>query len=449
LERSIISNANNLMKERYVWIVIALYTLIQLIYVAFFPLPFISDSSNYLQFAKQAVDENTYYPNPSSIYSKWLVAPVYINYVVGLLRISSNSSIILYFNILLNLLQLFLVYRLTEKLYNSTAAWISVLGYIFYLNNLGLVLMNHTEFMFGIFILGSINFYFSSPLIRNYLLCGLFAGLAIGIRPTGFALLFAYGALYLYDLIFKKYEHKKIGLIMMGVVTYVLIMGCLSLQNINKFEYTSTTGPANLIMSAYPKSTGVYDSRFTETDSLYKTKKTYFERNEYLMNKSIQYIKEDPLRWISLIPRKIYSTFIFDGWTINKLINREKWDLNYLIKGDRKIKESFKAEPIQVQLGFWVLNFWQYIIYGLIMTLFFYKLIFFKKWVHNKSEILFILFIVIGVSLSILSSVGNARYKYNFVIAAIILISPLLHKVALALVDRLWSKEMISKSPIS
>src|SRR5262245_20459997 len=116
-----------LLSNRFFWSVLLVYTFVQLAYVTFFPLPFISDSLNYILFAQQAIQENTYYPNPSAVYNQWLVAPVYINYIVTLLKIYNGPSIILYCNILLNLVQLTLVYNLAKKFYNTTAAQIALL----------------------------------------------------------------------------------------------------------------------------------------------------------------------------------------------------------------------------------------------------------------------------------------------------------------------------------
>jgi hypothetical protein len=319
-----------------------------------------------------------------------------------------------------------LVYRVTEKIYSKAAAQLAAIIYILYLNNLGLVLVNYTELLFGIFVLSSIYFFISSEKNRNFLLCGLFVGLAIGVRPTGYALIASFLGIYIIQLFRKDYQHKKITLILCGMLVYVFFMGTLSTRNINHFEYTSTTGPANLIMSANPNAKGVYDAHFTDTDSIYKTKKTYYDRNEYLMNQSIQFIKENPFRWVSLIPRKIYSMFIYDGWAVNKVLNREIWDLNNYLKGDSDVRNQFNAEPVRIRLGFWVLHTWQYIIYGLIMVMFLLKLATIKKWISSKHDLLLIIFIISGVSLTILSSIGNARYKYNFIIVGIVAISPLI-----------------------
>lgn len=424
------------MRYHRIIILIGVYLLIQVIYVAFFQVPFISDSAGYLQFAREAVQEGTYYPNPSTIFNRWLVGPVYINYVGLLIRLSDNPAIILVFNILLNMAQMALVFVIARKLYNTRAALAAVLLYMLYLNNLGLVLLNLTELMFGVFVLLAIYFYISGPSRRNALWCGIFTGLSIGVRPTGWALVAAFLVLYVADLFLKRALHGKIALILLGVLLYIVPMGLLSQRNVGRFEFTATTGPSNLIMSANPMARGVFDDHFFETDSVYKTLRTYPERDQYLMSRAKAYIQEHPGTWLSLIPRKLYSTFISDGWAIEYLLNTNQWNLNTYLKGDHRVKEAFRDKSAAFRIGFWTLNIWQQLIYASIMIFFLYQALLLIRKKFRSEDLVVNLFILCGVGLSIMSSVGNPRYKYSFLIMAIVAGSP----VAVQFYDRLVNR---------
>jgi hypothetical protein len=398
---------------------------VQIVYVVFFPLPFTGDSATYLSFAQAAIEEHTYYPNPSSIYNAWLIAPVFINYTVLLLKVWNNASIILFSNILLNLVQLFFLYKVTQKLFDTRVAIAAAIIYILYLNNLGLVLHNLTELPFGIMIMASIYFYISPSTRVNNFLCGLTAALAIGIRPTGWALVLAYLIIYVIALFRGKASHVNLVYIMSGILLFITTTGLLSKRNIGRFEYTSTTGPANLIMSANPHARGVFDPYFFNNDSTYLTKKTYFERDQYLMESSRKYIAENFWTWVSLMPRKIYSTFISDGWSIHKLLHSQKWDLNAYLKANDQAKRTFHQESLFFRISFWILNIWQQLLYGLIAAFFLYQVYDFVKGRGFTFERLLInLFIIGGLAMTLLFSVGTPRYKYNFLITSIILISP-------------------------
>ena len=405
-------------------VVVSIYVLVQLIYVIFFPVPFIGDSAIYLSFAQAAISEATYYPNPSSIYNAWLAAPVHINLLIVLLKITNAQVIVLLFNILLNTLQLTLLYKITDKLWGRKAADIAGLLYIVYLSNVGLVLLNLTELPFGVLILASFYFYVSSPSMKNGLLCGLMTGLAIGVRPTGWALFLAFLLVYLINIFLHKQYHIQMAGIVAGMLLYIAPMGILSQQNIGQFEFSSTTGPANLIMSANPHAKGVFDHHFFRTDSVYLTKKTYIERNEYLLEQSKDYIRKNPGKWMALIPRKFYSTFVSDVWAIPLLLQSRYWDLNTYIKGDRSVKEAFQQKPVLFRIAFWTLNGWQQMLYGVIMLFFMYQVFRLVSGRDFSLEALLLnLFIAAGVFLTIVASVGNPRYKYTFMIIAIMLVS--------------------------
>jgi Dolichyl-phosphate-mannose-protein mannosyltransferase len=407
-----------------------IYVLIQVLFVSFGGLPFVSDSLTYLTFAQSAVQENTYYPNPLSLYSEWLVAPVYINWLIFLLKTGGGARVILFFNILLNTVQLILLYKVAEKIFNTRAAFAAGVLYVLYLNNLGLVLLNLTELPFGILLLASIYFFVLTPTLRNGLLCGFMAGLAIGVRPTAWALLIGFVIIYVIHVFQHKGQHVKLAGIVLGVMLYVIPMGLLARHNIGRFEFSSTTGPANLIMSANPKARGVFDAQFFHEDSIYLTKKTYVDRNEYLLSRSKEYIGEHPGSWIGLIPRKLYSTFISDGWAIPPLLYTQKFDLNGYLKNKSDFREAFGQQHVFFRMAFWTLNLWQQLIYSLIFVVFIFQLYKFvvysfkRNTAFNYESLLINLFIAGGITLTIFSSVGNPRYKYNFLIVGIILISP-------------------------
>jgi hypothetical protein len=408
-------------------VALVLYIAVQ-VWMVSSPIPFLSDSANYVSYAQLALDEHTYYPNPQSIYSAWIVAPVYINYTAVIISVFGDPYAILWFNIVLNLVQLALVLLIARRWYGNVAGYVAAFLYMLYLNNLGLVMQNVTELMFGVFMLASIYYYTGAKKTSNYTLCGIFTGLALGVRPTAMALVLVYILIYLYDVYTRKYEHKQIVIILAGVVCYCLAMGMLSKRNIGRYEYTSTTGPSNLIMSAIPEANGVFYGQFFKTDSTYLAIKTYPARDKYLMQRSKQYIAEHPLEWLGLMPRKIYATFVFDGWAVEYLLGSSDWNLNTYLKGDATVKQAFQKLPALTRGKFWVLNIWQQALYGVIMLVFVYQLYRLVRANGSREEYLINLFIIIGVGLSIVSSVGNPRYKYSFLIAAILVISPIIAK---------------------
>jgi hypothetical protein len=171
---------------------ILFYLVIQLLFLLWGRVPFHNDSSRYFENACVCVKHQSAYPCPLNLNDSYINAPVYINYLIILLKIWHSQKIIIISNIVLNGLQLILLYKITLLVFErKDYATITALLYMCYLANLGLILLNLTELAFGVLILLSIYFYYKEKKLF-WLASGVSLALAIGVRPTGFALFFAF-----------------------------------------------------------------------------------------------------------------------------------------------------------------------------------------------------------------------------------------------------------------
>ena len=410
------------------YILMFLYAVVNLIYALFFPVPYLSDSQNYLNFATNAIHDSQWYPSIHALYDEWIAAPVYVNCLILLLKIFHTTTSFQVFNAFLNVTQLLLMYCLTVRFFREKSGLIVVIIYILYLNNLGLVLLNYTELLYGVLILGAINLYFQQDKIIFAYLAGLSLGLALGVRPTAYSLVLGFLVLYSIDIFHQRAKHLRMFLLILGIITFVFIQGTISMRNIGQFVYSSTTGPANLIMSANDKATGVYDNTIFKKDSILLSKKTYVEKNKYLQKRSLDWMKAHPTKWLSLIPRKIYSTFIADDFAITPLIGSNKWSLNKFLKDKNNIQ--FSQESTVFRSSFLVLQIYHQLYYLMILAIIIYQLfVFVKKWKKvNSLEILINIYIFTGIALTFIGSVGNPRYKYSFFTILFILIAPIISK---------------------
>jgi len=411
---------------------ISIYIIIQILYVTFLNLPFRSDSMMFYNFAQQSLAIGKLYPNMAMISSDYLVSPVFVNYNFILLNIINSPFIILYFNILLNSIQLFLIYKITLKIFGTQSALWAAIIYMLYLTNLGLVLSNLSELLFGVLIFSSIYFFLSKNSILNFLLCGLFAGFALGVRPVAAAVILAYIIICFYELIKKKYpDYRKILFILSGVLIYILLMGSISKKNIGHFIYTAGTGQINIALSSNDGATGIYSDSIFNYDSVYRTKTTFIEKNDYLFNKSVKWIKQHPFRFFSTIPRKIYSTFISDDWVVSPHSHTNNWEFNRFVKSFKNpgLRKEFNSEPLSFRIIFIILNFLHQLIYSCIFIMILFQFYYFiKNKLIDNNIILFYLIIFLGYGLTFIASVGTPRYKYPIILVGIILISPVIHK---------------------
>ena len=176
-----------LLKNKIHYLIIV-YVIVQLIYVLFFPIKFQSDSYYYYRLAEQCISSHSFYPAPRQLYEDYISAPLYINLLIIVLTIYNSTVTIGLLNIILNMLQLFLVYSISKKLMNKEIAIKTAAIYVFYLGTLGLVLLNFTELFFNVLVLSSIYFYLKKTNL-SYIFAGILAGASIGVRPLGWALL--------------------------------------------------------------------------------------------------------------------------------------------------------------------------------------------------------------------------------------------------------------------
>jgi hypothetical protein len=420
-------------KKNILLLSILIYIGIQLFYVSFLSLPFRSDSLMFYNFAQQSLAIGKFYPNMAMINADYLVSPVFVNYNFILLNLFNSPYIILYFNILLNTIQLLLIYKITQKLFGSKNAVFAAIIYMIYLTNLGLVLANLSELLFGVLIFSSIYFYLSRNTFFNFILCGLFAGIALGVRPIAAAVILAYLLIYFYELYRRnKPDYRKIIFIISGVLVYILVMGSISKKNIGHFVFTAGTGAINLALSTNDSSTGVYSESIFKNDSIYNSKTTFTEKNDYLVNKSLIWIKHHPFKFFTTIPRKIYSTFISDDWVVSQLAHTNNWEFNKFIKATKNpvLWQEFKKEPFRFRLIFIIINFLHQLIYLSIVGLIVYQFYYFikNKLIDNNIILLYLIFLM-GYSMTFIASVGTPRYKYPLILIGIILISPAVNHI--------------------
>lgn len=201
--------------------VIILYVAIQLLLVLLHPVEYRSDSAYYFKLAQDCLQANSFYPASQHLFSYYIFAPLFVNILVILLKISNSIFIISIFNLLLNTLQLILVQKISVNIFDRKVGAITALLYIFYINNLGFIVSNFTELLYGVLILTALIFFIRKG-NQNYFISGLFLGASISVRPVGYTLLLAFILFYVYNKIKFNKSYPVIWTIS-GVITFISI----------------------------------------------------------------------------------------------------------------------------------------------------------------------------------------------------------------------------------
>ena len=408
--------------------ILVIYVLVQLIYIFFFSVPYKSDSLYHYQLAVSSLNQQSVYPSVNHLYEDYLIAPLFVNLQVLFLSIMNTTYTVGLLHVILNLLQLFVLYNITIKIFNKETAIIFVVLYILYLPNIGFILLNMTEVLFGLLFSLSLLFLLKGS-IKDIFLSGLFTAASIGVRPTGWALL-ASLMLFMFIYNFAKVS-KKVLTFGTGAILFFLIIGTATYISSGHFVISSVNYGTNLLIGANDDATGAFNDRvFNEGKAGFinnPQSKTYIEKQKYWYGRALNWIMENPIEWIKVFPVKLVHIYIWDDYAISPLLHMQDWNLYRIMKQlviEENSEKLLMDTPIYKRILYISLQILHHIYYFLIVLIFIFLVI--KKFKYIKLEKAnILLLIVIGFSLFIpLISFGDPRFKYPYILLIMIIISP-------------------------
>ena len=413
--------------------VVIVYFLLQIILVIFWQEPFKSDSQYYFKLAQQCISNHSFYPAKIHLYEDYITAPLYVNLLVVVLSIYNSQITIGLLNLILNALQLFFVYRISQKLIGEKYARISVLLYILYLNTLGMVLMNLTEFLFGTLVLSSVYFFLKNSRSSD-LISGLLAAASIAVRPMGGAL----AASFLISIAFSKLENqlkiKRAAIIILSCGLFIFAYGKFTQSFFGKFVYTATSGPVNILIGANDNATGTYNTEvFAEGKMGYMPdakQKTYIEKEAVWKREAEGWILSHPVKWISLFSAKFGFMFLVDDFAVTNILHIDDWYLTKVIKEIVQRHFSFFGnKPFYLVFLYFIVQILNYIYYFSLVIILIVgvwrkgiRVIFKEKFLPVT------LFVILGLAMTA-AAYGSARYRYPYMLFFFIAVAPFVSKL--------------------
>jgi len=414
------------------------YTCIQIILLFFINLPFTSDSLAYYEQASDCITHNTYYPAPRNLYDSYIVAPVHINYLLLILRIFHNPLMVRIANIVLNLLQVLLVYAITRLLFhNERQSRIAVLLYMAFLTNLGIIFYNYPELLFGVLMLLSFYLYLKNTSIST-LISGIVLAFACNVRPIGLALFISILTIGIFSFIQEKHIPPRTLRVLVSCLFTLLLVGAITKLHMGYFVPLPTNGSCNILIGANDDATGAFNDRvfqpgkvghLNNPDSL-----TFLEKEQFCRNAAFEWIAQHPWRWLGLVPAKFFHLFGRDDWAIPALLNTNRWNIYTIAKlffKENSGQEIFIGENTTFIIAFITLFLLHHLYYYVLIFMMAYQLWYYKNHSlgfaisQNRTIYLFVLF---GILIT-LCSVGAPRYQYSFIIFLIPTIAPMIDNI--------------------
>lgn len=327
-----------LANKNFLIISITIWTLLQVIVVInYHPKELISDPGMYTYYAQNCAHDGTMYPNLTHYHSKYIFAPGWVNFLILCIKLFGSVDIVPYLNIIFNIIIIYLIFRITLKLLKQESiAYLSVYLYMILPSNWTMPPYLYTEIFYVVLTLSSVYFILKKSIVF-YILAGIFIALAYWVRPLATAWIIP-STILLWS-IFKKIS--PIAIYITSIICTCLIIGITTHRNFPDYIYKSSTGGVNLIMGANDLANGLYcgdavdkagapgylpglydgedtvkiksasgNSYFIEK---YSNKYTYKDCDSIWKSRSIEWIKSNPGKWVSMFPYKTLKLFEASG----------------------------------------------------------------------------------------------------------------------------------------
>ena len=156
------------------------------------------------------------------------------------------------------------------------------------------------------------------------ILSGIFLGGAIAVRPAGGALLLAFLSIQIFTSAKKKELLLNYFHVYTGTLIFIILFGGFTFLHFGKFEFTSTTGPVNLLLGANDDATGGFNSTVFEKGKAgyieYPDSLTYIQKGEFYQEQAFKWITENPAKWIVLAPLKLFHTYGWDDISLSSVL---------------------------------------------------------------------------------------------------------------------------------
>lgn len=398
--------------------VFILWVVVQIVVIAiFWGKPQYSDQGQYMSMALDCFSNGEWYPMHKHIYSSYIWTPGLINFLILQLKIFGTLNVNMIFNLLMNIGITAEIYFLGKKFFSRKTATIALIFWCLLTSNTMIVPIHSTDLPFVFFALGGLclSLY---PKYWTLVLAGIALVLGNWFRPLA---MFYLVVILLYMLL-NKYKWQYFFSFFASILISVFIIGKTTENKIGYFVYQSTTLGNNLIMTSNNEANGTVQEFIFEDSTkigwIENSKElTFAEKDKIWKERSVEWIKHNPVKFSALFVKKVVVLFVHDSWAWGSLTEyfSKNSVINYL-EGKISKREVFISQV------------WKYsfsLTYYILLLFFVYALLVYrgkwwtlKKWFTPKGILLF--FIIIGVVGTCIFP-NSPRYHYPFMFAIVLI----------------------------
>lgn len=390
--------------RQLVFIIIAVFTILQLLTLAVFGYTPYPDSNGYISIAEECISENDWYPIATNINDYqflWNIGA--INIVVFSLKFFHSITPLLIVYSLIKGITAALFYAITRKIFNPCVAIIALIIYAIYPANYGEGTSVLSELPFTFFVM--LGIYLST--VRN---CSITGGMMLAIanwcRPMGIVFLLAM-------VIYFLFRWCKSLKLFIGYAAMITIIGCVNMHRTGLFLYQAKTGWMALMDYSSdhdPQSMMIrerIDWNVTQKDSAWQSL-------------FIDWLKDHPKEYLAQMPTKLINTYISDNVNLCTFI-------------PNKTKKTYMYEEISLKTIIHQLPHWSAVQWLTILNLFFYYILLLLAltslfYFCKETHLLPISIILLGTILLLFVGHGEARFHIPFMPFVIMLAASFIYK---------------------
>ena len=372
------------------YLLIAVFTLLQLVILAIFGYTPYPDSDGYQLLAQEAIEYGEPYPVSSLINDYpflWNIGP--INMTAASLALCHSITPLLVIYVLMKGTTAWLFYAVTSKICGARTAFIALIIYIVYPANYGesTSLLSELPFMFFIML----GVYLS--IVRNHsLLGGMMLAIANWFRPMAIVFLLAM-------IIYFLFKWRKSLKLLIGYVFIIIVIGSASMYRTGLFLYQAKTGWMALTDYSTDHSQQSMEVRDNKNWNV-------SQKDSAWQSLFIDWLKDHPKEYIKQMPAKLVNTYISDNVNMCTFIP-DKQDADYMY--DEVSMETLNKNFPMFSTVQW-LTIVNLAIYFLILISALLELFYFQR----NTSILPCSIIAIGTLLLLFVGHGEARFHQPF-----------------------------------
>lgn len=390
--------------RQLVLILIAVFTMLQLLILAIFGYTPYPDSNGYISIAEECIANNDWYPIATKINDYqflWNIGA--INAVVFSLKLFHSITPLLVVYSLMKGITAALFYAVTKKISGPHVAIIALILYAIYPANYGEGTSVLSELPFTFFIMLGI---YLSIVKNSSITGGMMLAIANWFRPMGIVFLLAMIICFLF-------RWRKSLKLLIGYAAMIIVIGCANMHRTGLFLYQAKTGWMALMD---------YSSDHAKKSMMVRERTDWnvAQKDSAWQSLFIDWLKDHPKDYLGLMPPKLINTYISDNVNLCTFIS-EKAKKKYMY-------EEISLNTIIHQLPHWSAVQWLTILnlafYYILMMMALTSLLYFRKETH----LLPISIVLLGTILLLLVGHGEARFHIPFMPFVIMLAASFIDK---------------------